>query len=142
MHEFVIIRPVQYITIPHLSSLLSHWARTIMIQNFIIRYNQNLPLYIPSSFLPSLPFTGDSRVNEQPGLTAIHILWLREHNRIAKELQRLNPRCLDEKLFQEARRIVIAEIQHITFNEWLPIIIGEWKELLDGRGMVDLRFVW
>ncbi|XP_066942094.1 chorion peroxidase-like [Macrobrachium rosenbergii] len=67
---------------------------------------------------------GDSRVNEQPGLTAIHVVWVREHNRIARDLQTLNPTWSDEQVFQEARRIVIAELQHITYNEWLPIIVG------------------
>ena len=67
---------------------------------------------------------GDSRVNEQPGLTAIHTVFMREHNRVASELKRLNPSWSDDALFQEARRIVIAEYQHITYNEWLPIILG------------------
>ena len=39
-------------------------------------------------------------------------------------METLNPDWNDEQIFQEARHIVNAEIQHITFNEFLPIIIG------------------
>jgi len=69
-------------------------------------------------------FSGDFRVNEQLNLIVLHTLFMREHNRIAAELARQNPRWSDDKIYQEARKINVAEYQHILFKEWLPIIIG------------------
>ena len=60
---------------------------------------------------------GDQRANENIALTAAHTLFLREHNRIVAAL----PDSLGEQLkFEIARRVVGAEIQFITYNEFLP----------------------
>ena len=69
-------------------------------------------------------FAGDRRANEQLGLLSMHTLWMREHNRIAKSLGVLNPHWDGERIYQEARKIVGAEMQHITFKEWLPKVLG------------------
>ena len=54
---------------------------------------------------------------------------MREHNRVAKILSGLNPTGNDTIIFQEGRRIVIAEIQHITFNEFLPNILSKLNNI-------------
>lgn len=53
-------------------------------------------------------FTGDSRANEHLGMIALHTLFLREHNRLVKELHLLNPRWSPDTLYQEARKIMGA----------------------------------
>ena len=68
---------------------------------------------------------GDQRVNEQAGLATLHTVWLREHNRIARELENINRNWGVEKVFQESRRILNAEWQHIIYKEWLPILLGK-----------------
>ncbi|CAH0766110.1 unnamed protein product [Bemisia tabaci] len=77
---------------------------------------------------------GEIRVNEQLVLACMHTLMAREHNRVAHGLGQINPHWDDETLYQEARRIVIAEIQHITYNEFLPILLG--KDVMQKFGLV------
>ena len=88
---------------------------------------------------------GDVRVNEQIGLTSAHTLFVREHNRIATDLgARLasNETALVDKrdsaiatagnsvdneadfIYQSARKLVGAQIQQITYQEFLPVFLG------------------
>ncbi|HEX7522232.1 MAG TPA: peroxidase family protein, partial [Acidimicrobiia bacterium] len=60
---------------------------------------------------------GDVRANENIALTATHTLFAREHNRIVDAL----PANLPVQLkFEIARRVVGAEEQYVTYNEFLP----------------------
>lgn len=68
---------------------------------------------------------GDHRANEQLGLTSMHTLWFREHNRVAAELLALNPHWDGDTVYHEARKLVGAQVQHITFQHWLPKVLGE-----------------
>ena len=68
---------------------------------------------------------GDVRANENTVLTSIHTLFLREHNRIADELAEAHPEWTDEQLFERARQINTAQLQSITYNEYLPALLGE-----------------
>ncbi|CAH2103017.1 unnamed protein product [Euphydryas editha] len=69
--------------------------------------------------------SGDDRANENLHLTTMHLIWARQHNRLAVILQELNPHWDDEMVFQEARRILGAQMQHITYAEFLPLILGQ-----------------
>ncbi|WP_411819306.1 peroxidase family protein [Hyphococcus formosus] len=68
---------------------------------------------------------GDVRANEQVGLTVMHTLFVREHNRWADIIRNRRPWYSDEDIYQAARRMVIAEIQVITYEEFLPALIGK-----------------
>lgn len=73
----------------------------------------------PSSFM-----AGDSRVNEHVALAAIHTLFVREHNHWADRFRRENRRLDDEQIYQMARAVVAAEMQVITYREFLPLLLG------------------
>lgn len=66
---------------------------------------------------------GDSRVNEVPFLGGNHLMFVREHNRIVRELRKVQPRWSSLKLYQEARKIIGALLQQVTYREFLPSIL-------------------
>ena len=68
---------------------------------------------------------GDVRSGENVGLTSLHTVFAREHNRIVDELADRDPDLSDDALYTLARRVVETEIQKITYDEFLPKILGE-----------------
>jgi peroxidase len=82
----------------------------------------------------NLFLAGDVRVNEQIGLITVHTLFVREHNRLADEIaadpnlaQKAANAGLSEEdyIYETARKIVGAQVQAITYNEFLPLLIGD-----------------
>ena len=70
---------------------------------------------------------GDPRATVQPGLTSLYSLFLNEHNRIAKKIKLSSSSLNDEQIYQRTRVLVIAELQNIIFQEFLPAILGpDW----------------
>ena len=67
---------------------------------------------------------GDVRANEQLALLSMHTLWMRQHNRVASELLSYNPHWQGDQIYHETRKILGAQLQHITYTHWLPNIIG------------------
>jgi peroxidase len=67
---------------------------------------------------------GDVRANEQVGLTAMHTLFVREHNYWAKRIRKRHPRLSGDEIYERARAIVGAEMQAITYREFLPALLG------------------
>ena len=78
-----------------------------------------IPLGVDGNFT-----SGDVRVRENLMLTSFHTLFCREHNHWAEQLAQEHPQWDEERLFNTARHIVIGEIQSITYNEWLPVLLG------------------
>ncbi|MGK7958243.1 MAG: peroxidase family protein [Crocosphaera sp.] len=83
--------------------------------------------------------SGDVRPNEQVGLLATHSLFMREHNRVADDIKtrldngetalvdKLQASSLSEGdfIFESARKVVGAQMQIITYDQWLPLVLGE-----------------
>lgn len=80
------------------------------------------PMALDGGFPQKYFVSGDIRANEQPTLTVLHTLFLREHNRICDEILQANPTWTDEQIFQRARKILGALLQAVTYEEFLPAI--------------------
>jgi peroxidase len=68
--------------------------------------------------------TGDPRVMENPELTALTILFMREHNFWVGTLKMEHPSWTGDQLYNMAKAITTAEYQNIVYTEYLPLVIG------------------
>ena len=79
----------------------------------------NAPDNSPGYFL-----AGDVRSNEQVGLTSMHTLFMREHNFWAARIKKKDRSLDDDGIYYRARAIVGAEIQDITYHDFIPALLG------------------
>ena len=88
-------------------------------------YDAEVDPDVPEMDMP-LPFVnkwfvaGDIRANENPFLTGLHTLFVREHNRLCDDLKEKHADWNDEQLYQHARKLVGGQMQAIVYEEWLP----------------------
>lgn len=68
--------------------------------------------------------SGDKRHEDNANLFTFQTMFTKEHNRIARTLAMRNPKCSDERVFQETRKIIIALEQKWFYNDWAPIALG------------------
>jgi peroxidase len=81
----------------------------------------------PDGYLPIVDgayAAGDERAAENPSLTALQTLFVREHNYQVDKLHAAHPELPGDELYDQARAIVGAEIAHITYSEFLPHLLG------------------
>ena len=69
--------------------------------------------------------SGDIRAGENPDLSAVTTLFVREHNYQVGQLRQQHPDWTGDQLYQQARAIVGAEIANITYTEFLPKVVGD-----------------
>jgi hypothetical protein len=67
---------------------------------------------------------GDIRANENLMLTSLQTVFMREHNRVVDRIAATQPGLSANEQYYLARKIVGAEIQAVTYNEFLPALLG------------------
>jgi peroxidase len=67
---------------------------------------------------------GDPRVAENPDLTSIDVLFVREHNYWVGKLRAEQPKLSGDQLYAMARAISTAEYQNIIYSGYLPSLLG------------------
>ncbi|KAK2093438.1 hypothetical protein P7K49_029967 [Saguinus oedipus] len=76
---------------------------------------------------------GDGRASEVPALTALHTLWLREHNRLASALKALNAHWSADAVYQEARKVVGA------LHQVRGVVLGAPGGCAESQGLCPRR---
>src|SRR5699024_12078141 len=68
---------------------------------------------------------GSTLVNENPFTWSVRLIWLRFHNVIAEIISLNSAQLTDEQIYQDARKLTLATMQHVIMDEWLPVLLGQ-----------------
>lgn len=82
----------------------------------------------------------DARYEDNPILTALYVLFVREHNYWADIIRQEHPYMNDNEIYNTARHITIAEIQSITYTTFLPMLLGGDNSRFSGTCFTDPSF--
>src|SRR5262245_49318450 len=85
----------------------------------------NLPIDPQSGMF----MAGDVRAQENPDLTALQVLFVREHNYQVDRLEKQHPNWTGDQLYEMAKAINTAEMVNIPYSERLPHLLG--KDAID-----------
>ena len=98
-----------------------------------------LPLNDGTILNNGLFVAGDLRVNKHIGLVSLHNLFVREHNYWAKRIFKICPKLTDEEIYQKAKIIIESEIQSITVNEYLPLLLGDFPKYMGYNSQLNVE---
>lgn len=73
---------------------------------------------------PNGILTGDNRATQSTYLAIWHAILYKLHNYFAIGLAKCNEHWDDQRVFEEARRLLLAYYEKTIYNEWLPVFLG------------------
>jgi peroxidase len=98
-----------------------------------------VPVPLPGGGTALRAVAGDVRADENPLLEALHVLFVKEHNRLAGEIAARCPDCTDDQVFDAARYLVAKTQENILYDELLPVLLdtdpGDLGSVLTGNGI-------
>ncbi|HEY0467272.1 MAG TPA: peroxidase family protein, partial [Polyangiaceae bacterium] len=99
-------------------------------------YREHLPSILGEEFADrkaTLYATGLDRGNSSVGYVAVNTLFMREHNRLCRELSREYPSLESDQVFQTARNINIVILLKLLLSDYINHILGVQLFLLEPK---------
>lgn len=81
-------------------------------------------------------------MNMNPYVTPLYTIFLRSHNRIARQIKTMKPFWNDQRIFKLARKLNTEIYRNIVLNEWSKIVLGEnnVNQMIDEVSAADINY--